>query len=135
MPAAPTLDMVYKTYKSFESAINTFRDYLKGIGSVITTREDEARIVLPMDKVDFYMDTETLLLKAGGFLTINYTSDGGSLEARIFADDHIINITITSGMTVSIYTSQGSIVVILRLSYISQGTRVIINKFARENPG
>ena len=129
---APTLDMLYKTYKSFESIINTLRDYLKDIGSVALTREGEARITLPMDKVDFYMDAENLILRAGKF-TLNYTSEGGSLEMRVFTDDHIINITITSGASVGIYTSQGSIVVILRLAYVSASTRVIINKFARES--
>ena len=128
---APTLDQLYKVYKNFESVINTLRDYLKDIGSVALTREGEARITLPMDRVDFYMDTETLILRTGKF-TLNYTSEGGSLEMRVFADDHIASIIITSGVAVGVYTNQGSIVVVLRLAYVSASTRVIINKFARE---
>ena len=136
MPAAPTLDKLYKAHKDFETAINTLRGYLKGIGSIVITREDEARIILPMDKVELYVDSNTLVLEAGKAFTLNYTSEGGSLETRVFADDHIASIIITSGVVVGVYVGQGSVVLILRLAYVGESTRVIIKRFARDNnPG
>ena len=134
---APTLDQLYQVHKEFKKIVEILDEPITEVGGNIDIGIDEIRIFVPLGKAIISVTPEGMLAIIGK-TSIDHDNANGSVEIRIRGGDEEVDVVVTSGVAVKVVVWVNTIVITLKLAYVSQGTRVIINRFRSEsnnNPG
>ena len=132
---APTLDQVYQVHKEFKKIVEILDKPITEAGGNIDIGIDEIRIFVPLGKAILSVTPEGVIARIGKTISINHDNTNGSLDVRVLGDNEEVTITVTSGVIVKVVVWVDTILLTLKLANVGVGTRVIINRFGKENPG